>query len=642
MNSDFKPASQKRISKDIIASVLVVSLITGYIYTPVIFGLSSVSTTSPSDINPYVRAVDAQTQVGVQGQTGIQSIPQGFSFNQNLSSGQTISPDVGYLQLLLNSDTRTTVALTGAGSSQNPTNYFGQLTKDAVIRFQNLYASEVLTPAGLTTATGFVGPLTRTKLNQLLSGGNIGISTSNFSSNTVNSAPNTQVGTSQAGQMITNTPVVQNINNPQTGLNLFRVRTTSGIDIYTLSPDMLRLANSTRINISGFSSYVVQRDQTITVTGSGFTPSNNVVYFGSVPTGPYISINNGTYMNIKVPSTIPDGNYLISIDNRNGLRISSPIYLTVQGGPLLGQGDKPVLTSISPSFTSFLNQPITIFGRNFLTRNNIVTNLGTISNAVTSDPQRLVFLPGQLPNYLIAFNQYRGQDVNLLVRVRNEMGTSDQELSHTIRFSSTTFPTLTQDRDLLDTTNATGTATTTTTTTTSSTNSTTVTDISSMEIPAIEAVQASTPSADQSQTNNTQSNGSNAGAVVAVAAVAVGVGVAASFISKATAPIIDYFGGKIVKSTVCTCSAGLPTLLTIENFSPVMTPIIEVMFVPGISTLKANFNILTPGVYAIGGLMPGTPECSVGTAPACTVAGTAQAIIDTPRGIGTSLTPPAI
>jgi hypothetical protein len=635
MNSDFKPASQIKISKDIIASLLLISLVTGYIYTPVIFGLSTLSTSS-SITNPLINAVDAQAQVGTQSQAGAQSIPRGFTFNQNLSSGQTVNPDVSYLQILLNSDTRTTVALTGAGSSQNPTNYFGQRTKDAVIRFQNLYASEVLAPAGLTTATGFVGSFTRTKLNQMLSGGNNGLVTSNLSNNTVN----TSSGSSQAGQMITTVPVVQNGNNTQTGLNLFRVRTTSGIDIYTLSPDMLRLANSNRINISGFSSYVVQRDQTIAVNGSGFAPSNNVVYFGSVPTGPYVAINNGTYMNIKVPTTIPDGNYLISVDNRNGLRISSPIYLTVQGGPLLGQGDKPVLTSISPSFSSFLNQPITIFGRNFLTRNSIVTNLGTINNAVTADPQRLVFLPGQLPNYLTAFNQYRNQDINLLVRVRNDMGTSDQELSHTIRFASSTFPLLTQDRDLLDTANATGTATTSTST--STTNSATVTDITSMEIPAIEAVQASTPSENQSQSNTSGSNSSNAGAVVAVAAAAVGIGVAASLISNATAPIIDYFGGKIAKSTVCTCSAGAPTLLTIENFNPKMPPAIEAMFVPGVSTLKANFNIWTPGVYTIGGLMPGTPECLVGVTPACTVAGVAQYIIDTPRGIGTSLTPPAI
>lgn len=48
------------------------------------------------------------------------------------------------------------------------TGYFGNLTKQAVIRFQEKYAAEILVPNGLTQGTGFFGPSTRKKMNELI------------------------------------------------------------------------------------------------------------------------------------------------------------------------------------------------------------------------------------------------------------------------------------------------------------------------------------------------------------------------------------------------------------------------------------------------------------------------------------------
>jgi hypothetical protein len=87
-----------------------------------------------------------------------------YTFTQTLSLGSD-NQDVLELQKFLNTDSRTQVVQTGIGSIGNETTYFGQKTKDAVIKFQNLYAAEVLNPYGLTTGTGVVGPATRALLN---------------------------------------------------------------------------------------------------------------------------------------------------------------------------------------------------------------------------------------------------------------------------------------------------------------------------------------------------------------------------------------------------------------------------------------------------------------------------------------------
>jgi peptidoglycan hydrolase-like protein with peptidoglycan-binding domain len=64
-----------------------------------------------------------------------------------------------YLQRVLNRDLDTIVAQFGDGSANYETTYFGPATRAAVIKFQKKY--------GISPAAGYVGAITRAKLNEI-------------------------------------------------------------------------------------------------------------------------------------------------------------------------------------------------------------------------------------------------------------------------------------------------------------------------------------------------------------------------------------------------------------------------------------------------------------------------------------------
>lgn len=79
----------------------------------------------------------------------------------------TKSPDVMLMQKILNADLTTRVARTGSGSPGAETDFFGRATATALATFQEKYASEILTPQGLTKGTGFAGTATKKKLREV-------------------------------------------------------------------------------------------------------------------------------------------------------------------------------------------------------------------------------------------------------------------------------------------------------------------------------------------------------------------------------------------------------------------------------------------------------------------------------------------
>ena len=128
-----------------------------------ILGFIAAFDVDQATINNVEASLKGEATPGTGGTTGT-CTP--YTFSRSLSVGDT-GADVKALQVLLNTDVATQVAATGIGSAGEESEYFGSLTKAAVIKFQNLYAPDVLTPIGLTAGTGYVGSMSLAKLNEL-------------------------------------------------------------------------------------------------------------------------------------------------------------------------------------------------------------------------------------------------------------------------------------------------------------------------------------------------------------------------------------------------------------------------------------------------------------------------------------------
>ncbi|MDO8493610.1 MAG: peptidoglycan-binding domain-containing protein [bacterium] len=121
---------------------------------------------SVAEIQAQIDALLAQVQA-LQGGSSSSSSAPAHTFSVNLRLGSS-GADVMALQKALNAN-GVTVSTSGAGSPGNETSFFGPATQRAVIKFQEKYASETLAPVGLSSGTGFVGALTRAKLNSMSS-----------------------------------------------------------------------------------------------------------------------------------------------------------------------------------------------------------------------------------------------------------------------------------------------------------------------------------------------------------------------------------------------------------------------------------------------------------------------------------------
>ena len=126
-----------------------------------------------SQINDLLSQIEnLQSQLADSEQDGgtgtvASGLAQFEQFDTSLSKGNS-SSEVKKLQQFLNAVPGVQLAASGPGSPGNETNYYGSITAAAVTQFQEKYSETVLAPLNLSAGTGYWGPSSIEKANELI------------------------------------------------------------------------------------------------------------------------------------------------------------------------------------------------------------------------------------------------------------------------------------------------------------------------------------------------------------------------------------------------------------------------------------------------------------------------------------------
>lgn len=276
--------------------------------------------------------------------------------------------DVRAMQKVLNADPDTRIASSGVGSLGNESDYFGSATKRALIRFQEKYRAEILTPSGLVSGTGVFGAKTRAKAAELLN---------------VASVPKSETTTQVPA------PSTASINP-------------------TIIPTNIPAINFLS-TYSGEAGFVVE------ITGENFA-SKNSIYFGDTEIKDVMS-KNGTSVRVPVPALTP-GVYSVYIAHEKGRNTEDRIFAITKKGAVA-----PKVESITPDHV-VRESNIVLRGFGFVKNNVVRSGAGDFSAELQNDGSLSVHIPEKIMPFVPAINKKK-MSVPVWLYVVNENGVSN-------------------------------------------------------------------------------------------------------------------------------------------------------------------------------------------------------------------------
>lgn len=144
---------------------------------------------------------------------------------------------------------------------------------------------------------------------------------------------------------------------------------------------------------------------------------------------------------------------------------------------------------------------------------------------------------------------------------------------------------------------------------------------------------------DTSTTQNS-SSGSNIGAALGILGGAVAISALAKNVvsssvtgTAAGGGVRTVFGGRITYVQYCTCT----NFILLFIFDNDLKSIVQLLYIPGVSKLFQAYNVFEPGPQVLGGYIPGGTPCIVNSGGDCVPIGLPIGVIDTLRGVGTTL-----